>query len=200
MDHFNAMLEDARTGSWWRQANGEAIVGPLTGTKLPELPSVQMRLSQWSALHPATLVMQADSAALDEYPTDFAFEDGTSRKELTGTDTASWKDKSWVVGLAHGEASVAIDWNRLRRERVVHVEVGGSPMVVALAQDQASFVAFARASAAQRFTLSGDSLRADGAAWALNGLSPTAAPLTPVAASQEFWHSWRTFQPATARY
>jgi hypothetical protein len=31
MDHFNAMFEDATTKSWWRQATGEAVAGPLTG-------------------------------------------------------------------------------------------------------------------------------------------------------------------------
>src|SRR5688572_7438454 len=31
MDHFNAMFEDATTGSWWRQATGEAVAGPLKG-------------------------------------------------------------------------------------------------------------------------------------------------------------------------
>ena len=34
MDHFNAMLEDATTKSWWRQATGEAITGKLKGQKL----------------------------------------------------------------------------------------------------------------------------------------------------------------------
>lgn len=28
MDHFNAMLEDKTTGSWWRQATGDAVAGP----------------------------------------------------------------------------------------------------------------------------------------------------------------------------
>ncbi len=37
MDHFNAMLEDATTGSWWRQATGEAVAGPLAGTQLAEV-------------------------------------------------------------------------------------------------------------------------------------------------------------------
>ena len=36
MDHFNAMFEDATTRSWWRQVNGKAITGPLTGETLPE--------------------------------------------------------------------------------------------------------------------------------------------------------------------
>ncbi len=31
MDHYNAMFEDETTGSWWRQATGEAIAGPMKG-------------------------------------------------------------------------------------------------------------------------------------------------------------------------
>jgi hypothetical protein len=62
MDHFNAMLEDRTTGSWWRQANGEAITGERKGTKLPELPMVQVTLKQWLAMYPNSLVMQGDPA------------------------------------------------------------------------------------------------------------------------------------------
>ena len=45
MDHFNAMLEDRATGSWWRQANGEAVTGSLKGTTLPEIPRIQVTLA-----------------------------------------------------------------------------------------------------------------------------------------------------------
>jgi hypothetical protein len=200
MDHFNAMLEDSRTGSWWRQANGEAVVGPLTGTRLAELPSAQMRLAQWASLHPKTLVMQADPAFTEEYAKDYAFEQGTSRKALTGTNTASWRDKSWVVGITERGRSVAFNWNRLERERAINASVGGVPIVLALGTDDASFVAFERPDSSTTFTLRGDSLVAGAAAWAFNGESPTARPLRAVVASQEFWHSWRTFQPSTTRY
>ena len=55
------LLEDVRTGSWWRQANGEAVAGPLKGTMMEELPSRQVSLRQWLQLYPHSLVMQADS-------------------------------------------------------------------------------------------------------------------------------------------
>jgi len=58
MDRFNAMLEDATTGSWWRQANGEAVAGPRRGTVLEELPSRQVTLATWLALYPHSRVMQ----------------------------------------------------------------------------------------------------------------------------------------------
>lgn len=199
MDHFNAMFEDRTTGSWWRQANGEAVTGERKGTKLPELPSRQVTLARWLALYPNSLIMQGDSTFAEEYAKDYAFERGTSRKKLTGTDTLSWRDKSWVVGLTVNDRSKAYDWNRLRRERVVNDDIGGTPIVLALAADDASFFAFERPDAATRFSMRGDSLVASGQAYALNGRGRSSA-LKPLNASQEFWHSWRTFQPSTLRY
>jgi hypothetical protein len=199
MDHFNAMLEDRATGSWWRQANGEAITGPRKGTRLPEIPSRQVTLRQWLALYPRSLVMQGDPAFVAQYAKDYAFEKGTSRSRLTGTDTASWHDKSWVVGITVNGRSKAYDWNQLRREQVINDEVGGSPIVLALGADGTSFFAFLRPEPGTRFGLQGDSLVASGVGYALNGSGPKGT-LTPIAASQEFWHSWRTFQPDTERY
>lgn len=201
MDHFNAMFEDQATGSWWRQANGEAVAGEHTGKTLPEIPSRQVTLKRWLTLYPNSLIMQPDSTFAEEYAKDYAFERGTSRKTLTGTDTLSWKDKSWVVGLTVNDRSKAYDWNRLRRERVVNDEVGGKPIVVVLASDDASFFAFERPDAATVFSLRGDSLVTvePKRAYALSGRG-AAGTLKRVNASQEFWHSWRTFQPQTARY
>ncbi|MDQ2943850.1 MAG: DUF3179 domain-containing protein, partial [Candidatus Dormibacteraeota bacterium] len=199
MDHFNAMFEDESTGSWWRQANGEAITGRLKGTKLEELPSWQVTLAEWLVLHPRSLIMQADPSAADEYAKDYAFERGTSRKKLTGTDTLSWQDKSWVVGMTLNGHSKAYDWNRLRRERVVHDELGGIPVMLLLAGDNVSYFAFERPDSDTRFTLRGDSLIGGGHAYALTGRGPS-GQLKPLTASQEFWHSWRTFQPGTERY
>jgi hypothetical protein len=199
MDHFNAMLEDRTTGSWWRQANGEAITGARRGETLTELPRLQVTLKEWLALHPASLVMQGDPAFADEYAKDYAFEKGTSRKPLTGTDTASWRDKSWVVGVTLDGASKAYDWNRLKRERVVNDQVGTTPVVLVLAADGQSFYAYRRPGASTRFTLRNDSLVAAARAYALSGRG-AADSLAPVNVSQEFWHSWRSFQPRTERY
>ena len=199
MDHFNAMFEDATTGSWWRQANGEAIAGPAKGKFLTEIPSRQVTLAEWLELHPKSLIMQADSALATQYSKGFDYETGASRKSLTGTDTVSWHDKSWVVGITVNRQSKAYDWNRLRRERVVNDVLGGKPIVLALASDTSSFFAFVRPSDSTTFAIRNDSLVAGNTVYAFTGQSATAR-LEPLNASQEFWHSWRTFQPATLRY
>ena len=173
MDHFNAMLEDRRTGSWWRQATGQAVTGSMKGKQLREIPSRQVTLAEWLRLYPNSLIMQPDSTFSSRYPKSFAYETGESKSMLTGTDTASWGDKSWVVGVTLNGASRAYDWNRLERERVVNDTLGGQAITIRMEPDSASFVAFAR---------------------------DASGGLRPIQASQEFWHSWRTFQPRTTRY
>ena len=197
MDHFNAMFEDKTTGSWWRQATGEAVAGPRKGRALRQIPSVQVTLSRWLEMHPRSLVMQADSAFIERYAKSFDYESGLSRSPLTGTDTASWHDKSWVVGITVKGESKAYDWNRLRRENVVNDVLGGQPIVLALAQDRTNFFAFQRPDTT-RFILRRDSLVSKGRVYSLNGMGSIG--LSPIFASQEFWHSWRTFHPDTKTY
>jgi hypothetical protein len=201
MDHFNAMIEDGSTKSWWRQATGEAVAGSLKGTKLKEIKSQQATLAQWLQLYPQSLVMQADAAFTEKYDTTLKYEDGSSRKQLTGTDSLSWKNKSWVVGISINNASKAFDWNALMKEKIINSEVGAQPIVLMLAADNKSFFAFKRNNALQLFSLKSDTITDGQHRFSLKGISGDgAAPLQMIPAYQEFWHSWQTFHPQTTRY
>ena len=203
MDHFNAMFEDATTGSWWRQVSGEAVAGPLHGTQLAELSSNQTTLREWLVLHPNSQVMQPDSTFATDYADMDSYDLGLGRGPLTGTDTLSWNDKSWVVGLQTSpHAAKAYDWNRLKRERAINDTIGDQPVVVVLAADGQSFFAFRRPNSAAIFSLQQDTLVGADQAWRLTGQAITAATddLPKLQAYQEFWHSWRTFHPYTTRY
>ena len=202
MDHFNAMFEDATTGSWWQQSTGEAVTGPLKGATLPEVESVQISVGKWFELHPKGLVMQTDEASKEDYDREGKFERGESKGKLTRTDRSSWNDKSWVVGVTIGVASKAYDWNRLKAERVINDRVGSMPIVLALAADEQSFAAFERPLETETFSIRDDILSAGGKSYDLAGRDLTAPSqqLKRVAAYQEFWHSWRTFHPDTDKY
>jgi hypothetical protein len=199
MDHFNAMFEDKTTKSWWRQANGEAIIGPLKGTLLPELDAQQMSLAMWLKLHPKSKIMQPDPEFKAEYDSTGKYESGKSKKELTGTDSLSWKRKSWVVGIEINHKSIAIDWNRLKRERIIHLDLSNKPIVIVLAKDDKSFFAFERPTPQTHFTLKGDALQANNQLFDFKGKAKS-SELKPIRAHQEFWHSWETFHPNTAKY
>ncbi len=198
MDHFNAMFEDKTTKTWWRQATGEAIAGPLKGTVLPELPSQQTTLKQWLTLYPNSKVMQPDSTFIEEYADLNDYDFGIERGNLTRTDTLSWKDKSWVIGLTSNGFNKAIDWNLLVEKRILNLELAGRPIVVALAADNQSFFALERPSD-KLFTLENDSLVGENKKYTFLGVSSdkNEPPLKQVKAYQEFWHSWRTFHPDT---
>ncbi len=197
MDHFNALFEDATTKSWWRQVNGEAITGKLKGEQLPEVHSTQTSLSQWLSLNPNSLIMQADHAFLKSYDSTFKFESGTSKSKLTGTDSLSWKDKSWVIGIKAGNKSKAYDWNHLKKERMIQDTIGNTSVLLVLAKDDKSFFAFEKPASStisminDTILLNNKKLRIDG-----KGID-TILSLKPLYASQEFWHSWRTFNPGT---
>lgn len=196
MDHFNAMLEDATTKSWWRQATGEAVAGKLKGNQLPEFYSTQASLAKWLELNPTSLIMQEDPAFKTEYDTTGKFESGKSTSKLTGTDSLSWKNKSWVVGVKVGEERKAYDWNELRSKRIIEDKVGGKNIIVVLSKDDKSFFAFE--SPAANCSLHNDTLIQNEQRWLINGKSlNNTASLKPVMAYQEFWHSWKTFQPGT---
>jgi hypothetical protein len=201
MDHFNAMFEDVTTKSWWRQVTGEAIEGKLKGEKLPEIFSTQTSLAEWLRLNPNSLIMQPDSSLIDSYDSTFKFESGQSKSKLTGTDSLSWKNKSWVIGVKDGNESKAYDWNDLKAQHIIHDQIGNKPILVILSNDDKSFFAFERPGEQSKFSLHNDTLVFDDHHYRLDGRGiDTSFSLKPLQASQEFWHSWRTFNAGTKKY
>jgi len=198
MDHFNAMLEDATTKSWWRQVTGEAITGELKGQQLPEVYSTQTSLADWLQLNPNSLIMQADENFIRSYDSTFKFESGASKSKLTGTDSLSWKDKSWVIGVKAGKESKAYDWNQLKKEKLIQDKIGATPILIVLSKNDKSFFAFQRPNDNSIFNLNGDTLLFDNHKYRIDGKGiDTSFSLKPLPVSQEFWHSWRTFNPGT---
>lgn len=202
MDHFNAMFEDTTTKSWWRQVNGEAVTGKLKGEVLPEVESFQLTLAKLFQLYPDAQVMQPDLTALADlkYDTLGKYEYGRSKGDLTRTDSLSWQDKSWVVGVEVEGVSKAYDWNQLKTERVLNDKIKNTAIVITLGADNQSYAVFKRSDTAQ-FSVRNDTLVAglqmfDFSGRALQG----GESLQRINAYQEFWHSWRTFHPGTEKF
>ncbi|MEX1241635.1 MAG: DUF3179 domain-containing (seleno)protein [Cyclobacteriaceae bacterium] len=199
MDHFNAMFEDETTKSWWRQATGEAVTGPLKGKALAEVESNQYTLNKFFSLHPFGKVMQAEAASQESYDTLGRFEKGKSEGKLTRTDSLSWKDKSWVLGIQIDGKSKAYDWIQLKELKVLNDRVGNTPIVIAIVSDEQSFAAFKRDND-KHFILRNDSLIGSQKSYDLLGRSTDGSNLQPIKIYQEFWHSWKQFHPDTEVY
>ena len=209
MDHFNAMFEDVTTNSWWQQATGVAVAGPLKGKALAELPSVQTTLDVWLNRYPQSLVLQPDTLFNQQYASLKKFDDGTTKDALEKRDSASWKFKSWVIGVDNDHGAMAYDWNQLVKERLIQDSLPRLPLVITLQSDTASFNVLNRNVGTQTlsFVLNDSGGMTDtntGSSWTLAGECIDGAlkgeRLSAVQASQEFWHSWKTFHPHTKTF
>ncbi|HZI23966.1 MAG TPA: DUF3179 domain-containing (seleno)protein [Chryseolinea sp.] len=204
MDHFNAMFEDSSTKSWWRQATGEAVAGPLKGSVLPELESMQVSVSKFFWMHPFGQLMQEDISSSKSYDSLGRFEKGKSKGKLTRTDSLSWNDKSWVVGIQLDDESKAYDWNDLKKKRIINDKIGDVPIVLVLSADSQSFAVFQRPQERVIFSVKNDTLRTKHSLYDFSGKllltdSVSIPALKKINAYQEFWHSWKTFHPETLR-
>jgi len=202
MDHFNAMFEDHTTKSWWRQATGEAIAGPLKGQQLPEVPAIQTSLATWLTLHPHSLIMQPDTNYKAVYDDLSDYETGLRKGDLTRHDTASWHDKSWVVGIIIHNAAKAYDWNELVKKGIINDTLQSTPLAIVVTKDERSFFAYKRSSELQQLSFRNDTLTDGVVDFSLLGtaLDTVHPDLNIIPVYQEYWHSWRTFHPATSRY
>jgi hypothetical protein len=209
MDHFNAMFEDVTTKSWWQQATGVAIAGPLQGTSLNEIASTQLTLGSWLKMYPSSLIMQPDSNYKKEYEDLADFDKGTTKGSLEKRDSVSWQNKSWVVGIKHNDVSKAYDWNELVNKKIIQDSVAGLPVLLVMEKDSVAFHAWNR-------TVGGTVLQFDNnitvdyfkdintaSLWNMNGQCIEGplkdSTLKTIQAYQEFWHSWQNFHPGTLK-
>jgi hypothetical protein len=99
---------DHETGSLWSQPMGEAILGPLKGTKLTLMPSTLTTWAAWRSAHPGTVALDVHAWS-------------------TGFDLA---DMTIVVDF--GTETVAYDIPALRDAGVVNDVVAGVEIAVAI--------------------------------------------------------------------
>ena len=210
MDHFNAMFEDATTKSWWQQATGVSIAGPLKSQRLAEIPSSQSTLSDWISQHPGTKVLQPDTVYKKQYEDLADYDKGTIKGSLEKRDSGSWKMKSWVVGVSTKEDEKAYDWNDLISHPLIQDTVGNTPVLLLLGPDSTTFYVWnrnVRGEALQFEKVPGSTSIKDsntGSTWTLNGKCTAGTlkdqQLQAVQSYQEFWHSWSNFHPGTTQY
>ncbi len=209
MDHFNAMFEDKTTGSWWRQATGEAITGPRKGMKLNEYPMYQKSLKEWKKRFPKSLVMLPDMSFSHKYAGLTGYDKGIIQSELVGTNPNSWNDKSWVIGIRIGNVTKAYDWNLTKKKGLILDNVHNTPIIICILSDNATFNVWNRN--IDSLTINPTSIgndqfydEATQTLWDKTGRCIDGVllgkRLQSIPAYQEFWHSWITFNPNTLTY
>jgi hypothetical protein len=127
----DVLLYDAETESFWAQILGLAVVGPLTGTGLAEVPVVRATWGAWKALHPDTTALSwrteygwpPEAYAKDTYA-EYAKGAGTSFP--VSVRDRRLPMKALVHGVVAGKASLAVAASLLSgRGEPLAADVGG---------------------------------------------------------------------------
>jgi hypothetical protein len=205
--HYNAVIEDRATGTWWYQATGEAAVGPLQGSQLKELAYEQLSLRSWLAKYPQSLILQPDTLYLADYDHLKRYD----RQQAIDRDSTLKADtlvrKSWVVGITVDQQAKAYDWRQLVKARLINDRVNLTPVLVGVEKDSLSFHAWNRSLDGQVLTFALDSLergmrdQTTHSLWNWQGECTermlAGKRLTRIQAHQEYWHSWKRFHTPT---
>lgn len=215
INNQNFVMQDEETGSWWQQVTGEAVFGPLKGARLELLAHDEVSFAIWKSDHPRGRVLQPDPAI--EQQQEYAPADWDERMTSTPTVTALPADsplpaRTLVVGVEVNGESKAYPLDRVREARALVDVVGGTPIVVVVADDGRSVRAFDRRvdGREREFVLvpgAGLPLLVDlatGTEWSFAGeglRGPSAGRrLTRVPFLLDYWFDWQTYHPDTVVY
>ncbi|WP_448701935.1 DUF3179 domain-containing (seleno)protein [Mucilaginibacter sp. AW1-3] len=205
--HYNAIIEDEGTKTWWYQATGDAAVGKLKGQHLDEIAYEQTTLAQWLQQHPTSLVMQPDKI----YAGDYADLKNYDRLQVIDKDSTlknkdSLINKSWVIGVILNGQAKAYDWRTLCKQHVLNDKFGGGTVLITIQKDNINYNAFNSTLKGQvlHFNQDANSQLTDketASVWNWDGLCTSGEQkgqqLAKLQAYQEYWRSWKHFHPGT---
>ncbi len=205
--HYNAVIEDESSGTWWYQATGKAAVGKLKGSSLQELNYEQTTLEAWLERHPQSLIMQPDN----DFAKDYADLKNYDHRQPVDRDSMlknkdSLVRKSWVIGVAVNGKERAYDWRALNKQGILNDSLGKANLLISVEKDTLNFHVLNRVvdNRTLHFSLNSADVLTDtetGSVWNWDGLciegKLKGKQLTAIQAYQEYWHSWHHFHPGT---
>lgn len=166
------LLYDRNTLSLWSQLMKTAVTGPLTGTKLVQVPAQYTNWGAWVKQHPDSLLLSRDTG----HPRNYDDPPYTDYRRLpmviypTLHQDLRMPAKTWVVGVVIGDDALALPFEVLDGLREpLAVTVGGRSLEVRWDRE---------ASAARVFDSEG----------------------VEVPATAAYWFAWVAFHPDTALF
>ena len=214
MVNANEVHRDVETGSRWQQSTGEAISGPLKGSKLTLYPFIFTTWKAWRTRNPNTTLLkplpgyaERMSILRPRQKQNLKSGEGDAPAGSFSTDTRL-RPREMIAGLAVGDETMAFSLAALRVTRVVNERVGGVPVVVIHQPSSETTTAFEarakgktlrfQAAAADAATLTDLETHSTWDAYGLAIKGPMkGTQLKSLILIPEFWFAWSQFRPGT---
>jgi len=214
MVNANEVHKDVESGSRWQQSTGEAISGPLKGSKLTLYPFVLTTWKAWRARYPNTTLLEpmpgyAERITVLRPREKQAMTSGEGEAPAGSfSNDNRLRPREMIAGLAVGDETMAFSLAALRVARVVNERVGGTPVVVIHQPSSTTTTAFesrARGRALRFQALDDDASRLvdldTHSTWDAYGLCVDGpmkgTQLKSLILIPEFWFAWSQFRPGT---
>lgn len=147
----DVLLYDRQTDSLWSQLHHSAIVGPMKGKMLNQLPSVHTHWGAWLKEHPDTLVLSRNTGSSRDYSRDpyRGYEDSQRLYFSVAFMSQAFHPKSRVIGVELNGLAKAYPFSELAKgalkgvlndqlgEEVLRVEYDASLQTARVFQEEA---------------------------------------------------------------
>lgn len=207
---MNALvMYDRETGSLWSQFLGEAVEGPLAGSRLELLPAQLMSWTAWREEHPDTLYLKTEGIPFDPY-LDYYYSHRSGVVGETNTDVRL-PGRALVLGVELSGSHKAYAYIDLARSGVVNDSFQDRELVLVLDPNSSAMGAYDRSLDEEILTFDQSDEpaqmtdRETGSHWgratgeALSGRLK-GKRLRPVPFLVSFWFAWSDFHPESELY
>jgi Protein of unknown function (DUF3179) len=214
INNQNFIMRDEETGSWWQQVTGECVLGPLKGRRLKMFDHDELTFATWKGEGARGRVLRPDprASAAGEYARP-DWERSVGRMPVATTlmnPNEILAARTLVIGVEAGGRSKAYPFDALQKQNPIVDTLGGTPLLVLLAEDGKSVRAFDRrvdGRALQLFLKPDTHTLLDaetGSEWDFTGAAiagelkgKSLGRLRPL---KDYWFDWKTYHPDTGVY
>jgi hypothetical protein len=213
INNQNFIMRDEETGSWWQQVTGEAIQGPLKGTKLKPVFHDELSFGVWKREQPNSRVLKPDPRVAAKYEAENWEEEYARLPVVVPVDTADkLSPRALVIGIKINGAAKAYPFTDLERQSPILDELGGVPLIIVLGEDKKSVRVFERSVDGRTLEIFAKPdthplqlIDAEtGTTWDFTGKAIdgqlSGKQLKPVQLLKDYWFDWKIYNPKTAVY
>ena len=135
INNQNFLMRDRETGSWWQQASGLAIAGPMKGAALELMPNDELTFALWKSESPEGLVL-APVAGYGDKDYDKKWEEEVAKYPVPLTFPGQGlKDRDIILGVKIGGQARAFPLAKVRVQNPIEDTVAGVRLALVMGPD-----------------------------------------------------------------
>jgi hypothetical protein len=208
INNQNFIMRDTQTGSWWQQISGEAIQGPLRGQKLAPVESDELSFAIWKRENPNGRVLRPETGKIES--ADWEQQVAKMPVRINARIEDTFPPRTLMIGLKINDQAKAYPFSALEKQNPIVDTVGGTDIILLLAEDKKSVRVFERIVEGKKLELLRKPETAElidtetGSSWDFSGRAVsgelTGKQLRKIPAIKDYWFDWQTYNPETLVY